>query len=146
MVHYYITLRKISAGKFTNEIDLGAIRYLRVPDGQLPDPSDAIPRTQWVREIIAKFPLVTGLDGKQRPTGDLTFFVHGYNNTIENVSSRQKLLQDGINQDGYNCPVQFEAARARCTGWTGWFTRRRSGHTQNSSRQDAGAFVGQGIS
>src|SRR6478735_613032 len=104
MVHYYITLRKVSGGQFTNEVDLGAVRYLRVPDGRLPNPSDAIARTQWVREVIASFPL-RDHDGKQIPTGDLAFFVHGFNNTVASVSARQAQLQAGINQDGYACEV-----------------------------------------
>ncbi len=100
MPQYYISVRGVSGGEFVDEIDLGAVRYLKIPDGELPAPKHQIARTQWVAEVIGLFRKVQGA-----PTGDIAFFVHGYNNTIAAVSQRQNALQAGLNQDNFSCLV-----------------------------------------
>ncbi|MDH6260181.1 alpha/beta hydrolase [Bradyrhizobium sp. BR13661] len=99
---YWISLRKIASGAFTD--NLGPVRYLAVPDGQPPAPGHEIPQMQWLRQIMAlfqpdpKFPN----DG---PSGDILFFVHGYNSTVDNVDDRHRKIQAGLTANGFACPV-----------------------------------------
>ena len=88
MAKYWISVRKVQGDAFTNEPDLGATRYLRVPDNELPAPRHQISRTQWTKEIIESFPKTDGV-----PTGDIAFFVHGFNNSVADVDTRHKLIQ-----------------------------------------------------
>src|ERR1700677_3594729 len=74
-----ITVRSISGGAFGG--GLGAIRYLTVPDGAAPAPSHAVSRTDWVKQIMQTFP--RNPDGNA--TGNLLFFVHGFNEAIDDV-------------------------------------------------------------
>jgi pimeloyl-ACP methyl ester carboxylesterase len=102
MVKYWISARKVSGGQFVDQIDLGATRYLRVPDGQTPAPSQEIARTQWVKEILGLFPVK---DPAYGPSGDILFFVHGFNNTINDVDQRHQLVQAGLAANNFDCRV-----------------------------------------
>ena len=73
----------------------------RVPDGDVPQPQHQITQAQWVREIVASFPT----DPERGPTGDILFFVHGYNDSIEDVDKRHKLIQSAMAQNGFPCCV-----------------------------------------
>ena len=101
---YWISLRKISGGAFVDDIDLGPARYLRIPDGEVPQPRHQIPAAQWLKEIIATF-APDPLDLAKGPTGDILFFVHGYNNSIEDVDQRHELVQSGLTTNGFPCRV-----------------------------------------
>ena len=107
MTKYWISIRKVQGDQFIDEPELGATRYLRVPDGEVPAPAHQIPMAQWTREIIASFPKVDGC-----PTGDLLFFVHGYNISVADVDHRHKLIQAGLAQVAGNLtgPPQAPAA------------------------------------
>ncbi|MGW1419484.1 alpha/beta hydrolase [Bradyrhizobium manausense] len=99
---YWISLRKVSGDAFTDE--LGPVRYLAIPDNEIPAPRHQIPQMQWLRQIIAIFPPDPHYpdDG---PSGDILFFVHGYANTVENVDDRHKLIQAGLTANGFSCQV-----------------------------------------
>jgi pimeloyl-ACP methyl ester carboxylesterase len=101
---YWISLRKVSGGAFTDDIEPGPVRYLAVPDDQVPVPGHQIPRMQWLRQIMAIFPPDPQYpnDG---PSGDVLFFVHGYNNTVANVDARHKLIQAGLTANQFPCQV-----------------------------------------
>jgi esterase/lipase superfamily enzyme len=101
---YWISLRKVSGGVFTDDIELGPIRYLAVPDDAVPQPGHQIPRTEWVRQIIAIFP-PDQRHPERGPSGDLLFFVHGYNNTVALVDQRHRLIQAGLATNNLPCPV-----------------------------------------
>src|SRR5438876_222320 len=90
---YWISVRKVQAGRFTDKPELGPTRYLRVPDAEVPAPNHQIGMSQWIKEIIALFP-PSPTDPKKGPAGDLLFFVHGYNNTVEEVDSRHRHAVD----------------------------------------------------
>jgi Alpha/beta hydrolase of unknown function (DUF900) len=96
---YWISLRKISRGTFVDDIDPGSAHYLRVPDGEVPQPRHQISQAQWVREIVAGFPQ----DASNQPTGDILFFVHGYNNSIEDVDQRHELIQAAMSRNNFAC-------------------------------------------
>jgi Alpha/beta hydrolase of unknown function (DUF900) len=101
---YWISLRKISGGVFIDDIDLKAAHYLRVPDGEGPLPKHQIPQAQWVREIIGLF-APDPQDPAKGPTGDILFFVHGYNDSIAEVDQRHELVQSGLTTNGFPCCV-----------------------------------------
>jgi len=101
---YWITLRKVSGDAFTGDIDPGPARYLRVPDGEVPQPRHKIGPSQWVKEIIATF-APDPPDPQKMPSGDILFFVHGYNDSIAEVDQRHELIQAGLTKYGFPCRV-----------------------------------------
>jgi esterase/lipase superfamily enzyme len=100
MTKYWISVRKVQGDRFTNEPDLGATRYLRVPDNEVPAPRHQIGVAQWTREIVASFPKPEGC-----PKGDILFFVHGYNESIGDVDSRHQLIKAGLTANNFSCMV-----------------------------------------
>jgi hypothetical protein len=96
MAKYWISIRKVQGDNFTNDPELGATRYLRVPDDEVPAPRHQIGVAQWTREIINSFPKIADCP---------TFFVHGFNNSIEDVDSRHKLIQAGLTTNNFSCMV-----------------------------------------
>jgi hypothetical protein len=101
---YWISLRKISGGAFVDDIDVGPARYLRVPDGEVPLPRHQISPAQWVKEIVGTFS-PDPQNPARGPTGDILFFVHGYNDSIEEVDQRHELIQSGLTTNGFPCRV-----------------------------------------
>lgn len=101
MTKYWISVRQIQGDKFTNKPDLGSTRYLKIPDGEVPKPAHQIPVKQWVQEIVGLFEK----NSDDQPTGDILFFVHGYNDLIDEVDQRHKLLQAGLTENNFFCPV-----------------------------------------
>jgi Alpha/beta hydrolase of unknown function (DUF900) len=101
---YWISLRKVSGGVFVDDVELGPARYLRVPDGEVPLPRHQVPQAQWVREIVGGF-APDPHDVASGPSGDIVFFVHGYNDSIEEVDQRHELIQSGLERNGFSCRV-----------------------------------------
>jgi pimeloyl-ACP methyl ester carboxylesterase len=106
MTKFFITLRAIAGGQFGGS--LGPIRYLAVPDGAPPDPSHVVPLGDWIKQIMATFDRTGAVT-----TGDVLFFVHGYNNDIADVDAEQGEIAKG-----------FAAANFKCTlisfDWPSW--------------------------
>jgi pimeloyl-ACP methyl ester carboxylesterase len=78
----------------------GETTFLKVPMAKNAyDPHDAIPKDRWKRQVIAAADGVedeiTGL------SGDILFFVHGYNNDIPTVLWRTKTLQTSLAAQGW---------------------------------------------
>jgi hypothetical protein len=101
---YWISLRKVSGGAFVDDVEVGPARYLRVPDGEVPLPRHHIPPAQWVKEIIGTFD-PDPMDPEKGPSGDILFFVHGYNDSIEEVDQRHELIQSGLTTNNFPCRV-----------------------------------------
>jgi esterase/lipase superfamily enzyme len=101
---YWISLRKVSGDAFTNDVDPGPARYLRVPDGEVPLPRHKIAASQWVKEIVARF-APDPRDPAKGPSGDILFFVHGYNDSVAEVDQRHQLIQAGLTKYGFPCCV-----------------------------------------
>jgi pimeloyl-ACP methyl ester carboxylesterase len=102
MAKYWISLRKVSGGAFSNDLDFGSTRYLAGPDGRAPTPDDQIGRIEWLRRIIAEFPA----DAKTgKIEGNILFFVHGFDNSVENVNERHDKLSAGLAANGFPCIV-----------------------------------------
>src|SRR5260221_5244349 len=100
----WMSLRNVSGGAFVDGIELGPAGYARVPDGEVPLPQNQIPPTQWVKEIIGAF-APDPQDPEKGPTGDILFFVHGYNNSIAEVDQRHELIQAGLTTNTFPCLV-----------------------------------------
>jgi len=98
MTKYWISVRKVQGDEFTADPELGATRYLKVPDGVVPKPAHQIPVAQWVREIMQTFPT----SPQNGPTGDVLFFVHGYNNSVADVDQRHKAIQAGLTANNFS--------------------------------------------
>jgi pimeloyl-ACP methyl ester carboxylesterase len=98
-----MSARKVSAGKFRPEP--GEVLFLKVPDepDRLPRPTDAVPPKRWFDEVQAvaacAHPTRTGGDG------DVLVFVHGYNNDLKSVQSRQRYLCEDLRAWGYEGAV-----------------------------------------
>jgi esterase/lipase superfamily enzyme len=97
---YVICARDVDAGgkKFTAEP--GDTSFLQVPDGKdRYDPGDAISAQRWTKRVIA------AADGEEDEitgsTGDVLFFVHGYNNDIPVVLWRTRTLQQTLAAQGW---------------------------------------------
>ena len=99
---FSICVRGIRNGRFDDEPVIGPTRYLDVPDGATPVPSHQISRTEWTRRLLATF---TAGAGGRGLVGDLTVFVHGFNNSIATVAQRNRALQDGLSAAGFSTTV-----------------------------------------
>lgn len=90
MADYVISVRNVTKGEFGSEP--GPTRFLKVPGNQLPKPSHAIGRAQWVEEVTHA--AQRGVDPVTgNPRGDILIFVHGYNNALPAVMWRQRRLR-----------------------------------------------------
>jgi pimeloyl-ACP methyl ester carboxylesterase len=98
MVDYVISARAVSRGHFIPEP--GNIRYLRVPTGDLPEPSHVIRPTTWFQEVMN---LATVIDDHHigQKGGDIVVFVHGYAADSETIMKRHRALQDGLKAAGF---------------------------------------------
>jgi len=106
MTTYWITVRAVDGDEFSSDIEFGATRYLKVPDGQTPAPRHTIRMSQWTNEIISSFPSVPSPpDGKPVPTGDVAFLVHGYNVGIADVDVARGKIQQGLAANNFACQV-----------------------------------------
>jgi pimeloyl-ACP methyl ester carboxylesterase len=106
MTKYWISVRAVSGGAFSNDIDVGGTRYLEVPDGETPSPRHAVSMSQWTKDVIASFPKRPPRpNAAPIPTGDVAFLVHGYNNGVEDVDRAQHLVQGALAENGFPCQV-----------------------------------------
>lgn len=98
MPNYLITARNVRKGKFGSEP--GRARFLKVPANRTPGPDHAIPRKQWVDEILAR-----GHTGQDPHTGencgDIAVVIHGYNTTPAAVARRHRQLERDLPEAGY---------------------------------------------
>lgn len=78
----------------------GDTRFLKVPIAKKKySDADAIPKETWQKKVIA------AADGEEDEitgsTGEILFFVHGYNNDMETVLWRTRALQDSLSAQGW---------------------------------------------
>jgi len=92
---FWISLRATSGNDFSANPRDSAL-YLEFPDTRVPTPADRVGnRVTWANKVIAA--------GRQ--SGNIVFFVHGYDNTVDNVWTRHTLLQQGLANAGFPCTV-----------------------------------------
>jgi esterase/lipase superfamily enzyme len=96
---YLICTREVNEnGEYVAEP--GDTTFLKVPiANQVYSPANAISRDRWKKAVIA------AADGEEDEitgsTGDILFFVHGYNNEIDTVLWRTRTLQDSLSAQGW---------------------------------------------
>jgi hypothetical protein len=90
MAKFFITVRSVTANAFGD--NLGAIRYLVVPDRDIPAPAHAVKQSAWIKQIMATFPV----DANGVPNGNLLFVVHGYNLAVAGVDAQQRNVKAGL--------------------------------------------------
>lgn len=78
----------------------GITSFLSVPIAKhVYSSTDSIPKDRWSKKVIA------AADGAEdeitRSTGDILFFVHGYNNDIKTVLWRTRTLQEALYAQGW---------------------------------------------
>ena len=102
MPDYLISTRKLRRGRFSAEP--GPTRFLKSPADQVPAPTHAIRRRQWVDDVLALAHThqdpSTGED-----CGDILVFVHGYNTSPEAVIERHRGLRGDLAAHGFDGAV-----------------------------------------
>jgi esterase/lipase superfamily enzyme len=106
MTQYWISLRPVKSGAFTDGIADKSI-YLAAPDDRQPAPADRVVNAvTWATQVIAALGTP---DSRGAYPRDIVFFVHGYDNTVDNVFQRHQGLTDGLQTAGYgNVVVSFD--------------------------------------
>lgn len=95
---WVISVRRVRRGAFISEP--GKARFLKVPEGSLPSPGQAMPRSQWVREVMRR--ASRGVNPQtNRPVGDILVFIHGYNNSQQTVMERHDKLDALLRDAGF---------------------------------------------
>jgi esterase/lipase superfamily enzyme len=90
-IDYVMSVRNVSKGQFV--ADVGITRFLAVPDGANPDPTQAITASAWYKAVTTAGEWKNA-QGEDR--GDILFVVHGYNNSESDVMQRHRLIRDGL--------------------------------------------------
>ena len=90
MTKFFITTRSISGNEFGDNI--GAIRYLAVPDDAAPSPAHAIGLNPWLKQIMATF----DRGQNEVASGNALFFVHGFNVGIADVNAEHNNIRAGL--------------------------------------------------
>jgi esterase/lipase superfamily enzyme len=98
---YMISTRNKKGKRFGSEP--GPTRFLKVPaNATRPLPSHATNlKKQWTDEVMAHSKGGANPDDAL-PTGDILFFVHGYNNSPKVVLARQRLLRKDLEAQGFD--------------------------------------------
>jgi len=125
ITNYFISVRNVKKTKgkdpsFGNEP--GVTRYLEVPDGEIPHPENhKLSRTDWLKSVLNRAEVGKYVKDPKSPVseysyGDIIIFVHGYNNSMEDVMSRHDLLQKRLEKQGYKgAIVSFDWPSATMT-------------------------------
>ncbi|WP_206045420.1 alpha/beta hydrolase [Oceanicoccus sagamiensis] len=85
----------------------GATRYLEVPDGTLPHPDNhKLTQTDWLKRLLKRAEVGKYSAQDKDPVagyryGDILVFVHGYNNSMDDIMKRHNLLQKRLKEQGY---------------------------------------------
>ncbi len=96
MADFVMSARNVKSGAFGEEPD--RTRYLLVPSGKLPTPSDARTQSAWADQLVEEATLAQ-TDGVR--TGDILVFVHGFNNEPPAVMARHRQVRKDLENLGY---------------------------------------------
>jgi len=97
--NFMLCARAMRKGQFTAEP--GPSRYLKVPQGRVPEPAHAITRNQWVNELREAATWGTDARRNDHARGDILVFVHGYNNDLAIIHKRHAQLQKDLHAAGF---------------------------------------------
>lgn len=102
MNDFVVSARRVKQAQFIAEP--GPSRFLVVPDKQLPQPDQGRTGTNWVnawlQQVLAA--AIWGIDqrtGAER--GDILIFVHGYNNSPQDLMTRHRQLKKDLTNVGW---------------------------------------------
>ncbi|MBL4838600.1 MAG: alpha/beta hydrolase [Kordiimonadaceae bacterium] len=122
--NFVISVRKAKKpntpeGSFCNEP--GVTRYLEVPVGEdTPHPhTHKLTRTEWLKRVLDR--ASEGVHGADHPLsgyryGDILIFIHGYNNSMQEVMDRHNKLQKNLRAQGFKgAIVSFDWPSASAT-------------------------------
>lgn len=99
---YIFCARNTTQGKFGS--NPGPTKFLEVPaNAASHKPDMAISRTDWFRKVIEI--ARTGTDPRGRPVGDVLIYIHGFNNALQSVLARHRLIRKGLEKLGYKGAV-----------------------------------------
>ena len=91
-------VRRAGGGKPARfEPEPGPTKYLFVPPGQSPAPDHQVPGARWFGEAMGR--AMARSDGGK--SGDILVFVHGYNNSFDDVMKRHRQLEKDLGAVGY---------------------------------------------
>jgi esterase/lipase superfamily enzyme len=104
MADYVVSVRSVENGSFGTEPSKEPTRFLKVPEtSDTFAPNHEIPFEQFRKEVASM--ARRNRDDAIGSTGDLLVFVHGYNNSIEEVLDRTRLIRSELNAQGWNGSV-----------------------------------------
>ena len=96
---YILSVRNILDNN-TFGVELGAPTYLQIPS----DESKPLPSHHTMDGIKSWMDVVTE-DVNRSYDGNIVIFVHGFNNSSEQSLNRQRIIEAGLHNAGYNCKV-----------------------------------------
>ncbi len=96
MDDYVLSVRAVRNGAFVAEV--GSSKFLVVPSGQSPVPSQAISPTAWYKVVRAA---AAWQNERDEARGDLLFVVHGYNMSVADVIQRHRCLKADLMELGF---------------------------------------------
>lgn len=102
MPDFLISARRIKNAVFSAEP--GPVRFLKVPSNQLPKPSHAIPRSEWVDRVLQDAHAGKE-DRSDDQCGNILVYVHGYNNDSKSLMWRHRRLQTDLSAQGFTGSV-----------------------------------------
>ncbi|MBI3375280.1 MAG: alpha/beta hydrolase [Betaproteobacteria bacterium] len=97
--NYILSVRAVKNGEFQPEP--GPPMYLEVPEGEkiTPAKKNARKAADWLGKVRD---LADGnADQRIAETGDVLVFVHGYNNTLDEIRQRHEILQSDLRAEGW---------------------------------------------
>lgn len=97
--HGYVLSARSIKKKGGFDAEVGKPRFLKVPRGVPAAPEHEIDANRWLRDVVD---LADGVaDDVISPTGDVLVFVHGYNNSAQEIADRHRILQDTLLLEGW---------------------------------------------
>ena len=96
MEDYVLSVRAVRNGAFV--ADVGPSKFLVVPPGQSPAPSQAITQAAWYKAVRAA---AVWQNARGEARGDLLFVVHGYNMSVADVIQRHRRLKEDLMALGF---------------------------------------------
>ncbi len=97
MKDFLISARRVRRGDFIAEP--GPSRYLEVPAGEIPNPTHAVPRKQFVDAVLDD---AQGSATDDDCSGDIAVFVHGFNTSVEELIDRHRQFRAALAEAGFD--------------------------------------------
>jgi hypothetical protein len=91
MDDYFMSVRAVRNGEFV--ADIGPTKFLIIPAGQTPSPSQTISATAWYKAVRTA---AAWTNEQGEPRGDILFIVHGYDMSESEVIQRHRRLKDDL--------------------------------------------------